>query len=175
MSSSMEREAGTEDCCYNGFLEIMRGLPLFAGVPLEVSKVLAYLCQAGTFLPGEALVREGEHAEDFFHLTRGRVQVTRLAGGSSVPVRELAPGASFGGLSLVLGRKSLFSVSALEETSAMILTRGKFLKAVQRFPQVEPALLRSLAEHVLAWEERFLTRHPEEFASLGQDFGLTLF
>jgi CRP-like cAMP-binding protein len=175
MSSSTEHGAAAKDCEYSEFLEIMRGLPLFARVPLEVSKVLAYLSQAETFQPGDFLVREGEHAEAFFYLTRGRLQVTRQANGSAVSVKELGPGASFGGLALILGAKSLYSVSAMEEAEVMILAREKFLKTVQRFPQVEPALLRSLAEHVLAWEERFLNRHPEEFASLGRDFGLSLF
>jgi len=78
-------------------------------------------------------------------------------------------------VALVLGGRSLFTVRAVEETTAMTLTREKFLKTVQRFPQVEPAMLQSLAEHVLAWEERLLARHPEEFAAMGEDFGLTLF
>jgi hypothetical protein len=66
-------------------------------------------------------------------------------------------------------------VRAVELTVAMTLTREKFLKTVQRFPQVEPALLQSLAEYLLAWEDRFVNRHPSEFAAMGQDFGLTLF
>lgn len=175
MSSSTERKAGTDACEYSDFLEIMRGLPVFAGVPLDVCKVLAYLSQAETFGPGDYLVREGEHAEAFHYLTCGLVRVTRRVEGGEVALKEMGAGASLGGLALILGGKSLYSVQAVEETSAMTLTREKFLKTVQRFPQVEPALLKSLAEHVWAWEGRFLARHPSEFAALGQDFGLTLF
>lgn len=175
MSSSTEQKPGADSCGYTDFLDIMRALPLFARLPLEVCKVLAYLSVAETFQPGDCLQRQGDHAETFFYLVCGRAEAVRENGDAVVPVKTFGPGDCLGGLGLILGGKSLFTVRALEETVAMTLGREKFLKTVQRFPQVEPALLQSLADHVLAWEERFLANHPEEFALLGKDFGLTLF
>lgn len=175
MNSSTEPKPEPNACSYNEQLDILRGLSLFAGVPLEVSKVLAYLSFTETFAQGDTLVRQGEHSEFFRYITCGTVQVTRLAGDQAVLVKQMRPGDSFGGLSLILDAKSLFTVQALEETVTLTLHREKFLKTVQRFPQIQPALLEALASHVLSWEERFLARHPEEFASMGQDFGLTLF
>ncbi|MBI4805839.1 MAG: cyclic nucleotide-binding domain-containing protein [Desulfovibrio sp.] len=175
MSSSTDQKSADSACGYSDFLDIMRGLPLFSRVPLDVCKVLAYLCRAETFLPGDYLVRQGEHAESFYYLTCGRAEVSRQVDGAAVRVKDLGKGDSFGGLALILGGRSLYSVRAVEQTAVMMLSREKYLKTVQRFQQVEPALLQSLAEHLLAWEERFVTRHPSEFAALGQDFGLTLF
>ena len=175
MNSSTEPKPEPSACAYTAQLDILRGLPLFAGVPLEVSKVLAYLSVTETFASGDLLVREGEHSEFFRFVTCGRVRVTRLAGEREVLVKDMGPGDSFGGLSLIVDAKSLFTVRSLEETTTLSLQREKFLKTVQRFPQIQPAVLEALAGHVLSWEERFLARHPEEFASLGQDFGLTLF
>lgn len=175
MSSSTEQNQAPNACGYDSFLDIIRGLPIYSRVPLDVSKVLAYLCTSETFVPGDCLVRQGEHAEAFHYLTCGRVEVSRQDNGSDVVIKTLGQGDTLGGLALVLGGRSLFTVRAVEETTTMTLTREKFLKTVQRFPQVEPAMLQSLAEHVLAWEERFLARHPEEFAAMGQDFGITLF
>jgi len=175
MSSSTEQKPADNACGYSDFLDIMRALPLFARVPLDVCKVLAYLSTQETFQPGDTLVRQGEHAEAFFYLTCGKAAVSRQEGTAELVLKTMGEGDSLGGLALILGARSLYTVRALEECTAMTLSREKFLKTVQRFPQVEPALLQSLAEHVLAWEERFLTRHPQEFASLGQEFGLTLF
>ncbi|MFP5240560.1 MAG: Crp/Fnr family transcriptional regulator [Acidobacteriota bacterium] len=175
MSSSTDPGQAPEACGYSDFLDIMRGLPLFAKVPLEVSKVLAYLSRLEEFQPGDYLVREGEHAETFYYVTCGSIVVSRMAGGEPVVLRRFGPGECLGGLALILGGRSLFTLQAESQTSAMTLGREQFLKTVQRFPQVEPAMLQSLAEHVLAWEERFLTRHPEQFAQFGQDFGLTLY
>ncbi|WP_243358113.1 Crp/Fnr family transcriptional regulator [Fundidesulfovibrio terrae] len=175
MSSSTEQKPAGSACGYSDFLDIMRALPLFSRVPLDVCKVLAYLSTAETFQAGDVLVRQGEHAEAFYYLTCGRASVSWKDGETEVELKTLREGDSLGGLALILGAGSLFTVRADEETVAMTLTREKFQKTVQRFPQVEPALLQALAEHVLGWEERFLSRHPQEFASLGQDFGLTLF
>lgn len=175
MSSSTDRKSADNTCGYRDFLDILRGLPLFSRVPLEVCKVLAYLCRDETFQPGDFLVRQGEHAESFHYLTCGRAEVSRQIDGATVKLKEFGVGDSLGGLALILGGRSLYSVRAVEQTGAMTLTREKFLKTVQRFPQVEPALLQSLAEHLLAWEDRFVSRHPSEFTAMGRDFGLTLF
>lgn len=175
MSSSTEPGQAPEACGYNDFLDIVRGLPLFASVPLDVCKVLAYLSQEERYQPGDYLVRQGDHAETFFYLTCGKAVVTRDVGGAPVEIKRFGQGDSLGGLALILGGRSLYSVQAVEETMAMTLTREKFLKTVQRFPQVEPAMLQSLAGYVLTWEERFLARHPEAFSSCGADFGLSLF
>jgi CRP-like cAMP-binding protein len=175
MSSSTEQKPAGNACAYSDFLDIMRGLPLFSRVPLDVCKVLAYLSTAETFQPGDVLVRQGEHAEAFYYLTCGKASVVRAENGTETVLKTLGEGDCLGGLALILGGASLFTVRALEETTAMTLTREKFQKTVQRFPQVEPALLQSLAGHVLAWEERMLARHPQELALMGQDFGLTLF
>ena len=175
MSSSTDQKSAGNACGYSDFLDIMRGLPLFSRVPLDVCKVLAYLCRDETFQPGDCLVRQGEHTESFHYLTCGRAEISRQVDGSTVKLKEFGEGDSLGGLALILGGRSLYTVRAVEQTVAMTLTREKFLKTVQRFPQVEPALLQSLAEHLLSWEERFLNRHPSEFAAMGQDFGLTLF
>jgi CRP/FNR family transcriptional regulator, cyclic AMP receptor protein len=162
-------------CAYSSNLDTLRELPLFSGVPLEACKVLAYLCQGETYQPGDYLIRQDEHADSFRHVLCGRLSVSRGQNGGDILVKELAPGDSFGGLGLVLGGKSLFDVKALEETTTMTLTRDKYLKTAQRFPQIEPALLAALAGHVLAWEERFLLRHPEQFAQLSGDFGISLY
>jgi CRP-like cAMP-binding protein len=153
----------------------LRVLPLFSGVPLEACKVLAYLCLSETFQPGDFLIRQDEHCDCFRHVTCGRLLVTRRQGEEVVTVKELAEGDSFGGLGLIIGGKSLFDVQALESTTVMTLSREKYQKTAQRFPQIEPALLSALAQHVLAWEERFLNRHPEQFTQLSQDFGLSLY
>lgn len=175
MNSSTEPTPEPNACSYNDQLDILRGLALFAGVPLEVVKVLAYLSLTETFAVGDDLLRQGEHNEFFRYVTCGAVRVTRQTGGQEVLVREMGPGGSFGGLALILDAKSLFTAQAMEETTTLTLHREKFLKTVQRFPQILPAVLEALAGHVLSWEDHFLARHPEAFSEFGQDFGLTLF
>jgi CRP-like cAMP-binding protein len=171
----MEPNQAGSACSYSDFLDIMRGLPLFAGAPLDVCKVLAYLCQPESFNPGDWLVKQGEHAESFHYLVCGRVEAVRETGGGTVTVKTMAAGESFGGLSLILGGVSLYGARALEQAEVMTLSREKYLKTVRRFPQLEPAVLQALAGHVLAWEQRFLERRPAEFADMGGEFGLTLF
>ncbi|GFK93790.1 putative NTE family protein [Fundidesulfovibrio magnetotacticus] len=175
MSSSTETKPDTSSCAYADYLEVLRELPLFGGVPLDVCKVLAYLSVAETHQPGDYLIRQGETADAFHYLSCGRVEVMRQTGGEAVVLKTLEQGDSLGGLALILGGRANFSVRAVEETVSMALTRDKFLKTVKRFPELEPALLQALAAHVLDWEERFMTRRPDAVQAMGGDLGLTLF
>jgi len=175
MSSSTETKQDTSACGYADYLEVMRELPLFAGAPLDVCKVLAYLSVAETFQAGDYLMRQGETADAFHYISCGAVEVLRQVGEEWKPLRTLGPGESLGGLALILGGRSNFSLRAAQETVTMALTRDKFLKTVKRFPDLEPALLQALAAHAMDWEDRLLAKHAEAVVAFGNEFGLTLF
>lgn len=175
MNSSTDQKPTTKDCDYNQFLDIVRGLPLLAGAPLEVCKVLAYLSVGEAYKTGDMVVQQGEHADAFRYVTCGRLRAFRRTEDREVDVRTLGVGDSLGGLALIVGGKSLFCIQAVEESMVMALSREKFLKAAQRFPQLYPSILEALAGHVLTWEERFVVNHPQEFAALGGEFGVSLF
>ncbi|WP_459933050.1 Crp/Fnr family transcriptional regulator [Fundidesulfovibrio butyratiphilus] len=161
-------------CAYSEHLDILRGLPIFAGSPPEALKLLAYLSQVESYAEGQTLAVQGQDARAFHHLRRGRALAVRELGARPVPVRELGPGDNFGALVLAVGGTNLFTVRAATELITLTVTGEALNKACDSFPALRPALLTALTRQVLAWEEDFIRRRPDDFTTLSREFGISL-
>jgi len=175
MSSSTDQREGIKACSYGDYLDILRELPVLSGVPLDVIKVLAYLSAQESFPPGEALCEQGDPMDRSFYLLCGEVDVERRSGEQITAIARRREGFFFGGLGLLAPAKSLYTVRTATEVTCLVLTKEKFHKTVERFPDILPKILRNVVEHVFRWEEAFLKNHPEECASRGEELGLSLF
>ena len=177
MSSSTERPQGPNlsACGFNDHLELLRELPIYNGVPLDVVKVLAYLSTVENFSAGESLCDQGEALDRSFYLLCGEVHVLRHVEGCDAPMLTRGPGFFFGGLGLLASAKALYTVRAAAPTQCLTLTKEKFLKTAERFPEILPKILHNVVAHVFRWEEAFLTAHAEECAARGNEMGLSLF
>ena len=177
MSSSTDLREGLSGkaCGFNDHLEILRELPIFNGVPLDVVKVLAYLSSVESFSVGEALCEQGDPLERCMYVLCGDVEVLRHAAGCANTMLTRGSGYFFGGLGLLAAAKALYTVRAVTPTQCLTLNKEKFLKTAQRFPDILPKILGNVVEHVFRWDEAFLTAHAEECASRGSEMGLSLF
>lgn len=175
MSSSTDPAAGRKPCCFTEFLEILRELPVFNGVPLDVIKVLAYLSGVESFVPGEALCQQGEPLETCMYVVSGDVEVLRQSEVCEAGLSRRGSGYVFGGLGLLAPVKALYTVRAVSDVDCLVLTREKFLKTSERFPHIMPRILGNVVSHVFRWEEAFLKAHAEECACRGGEMGLSLF
>ena len=175
MSSSTEPAAGRKPCCFNDYLEILRELPVFNGVPLDVIKVLAYLSGMESYTPGEALCQQGEPLESCLYVVSGEVEIVRQHETCAAVLSTQAAGYVFGGLGLLAPVKALYTVRAVGDVDCLVLGREKFLKTSERFPDIMPRILANVVGHVFRWEEGFLKAHAEECACRGGEMGLSLF
>lgn len=165
---------GGASCAYSDHLDILRGLPLFAGAPPEALKLLAYLSQAENYAPGQVLAVQGQDTRAFHHLRQGLALAERELNSQTVPVRELGPGDNFGALTLAVGGANLFTVRAKTALTTLTVTGEALTKACDSFPSLRPVLLTALTRQVLAWEEDFIRRRPEDFTALSREFGISL-
>lgn len=175
MSLSTDRRDGPKACGFNDCLEMFRELPLLNGVPLDVVKVLAYLSGVEEFSDGEALCEQGEAMDRCFRVLCGEVEVTRRSGETHTAMLRRGEGSFFGGLGLLAPTKSVYTVRAVGDVRCLALTKEKFLKTAERFPDILPKILGNVVNHVFHWEEAFLNAHAEECAGRGHEMGLSLF
>ncbi|MFU2210266.1 cyclic nucleotide-binding domain-containing protein [Solidesulfovibrio sp. C21] len=174
MNSSTEHLEGVKGCGFNDCLDILRELPVFNGVPLDVVKVLAYLSGREEFGAGDALCEQGEALDRCFFLLCGEVETTRQTEDCEVSFSKRGKGFFFGGLGLLGSVKALYTVRAATDTQCLVLSREKFLKTAERFPDILPKILGNVVDHVFRWEEAFLKAHAAECAQNGE-MGLSLF
>jgi CRP/FNR family transcriptional regulator, cyclic AMP receptor protein len=176
MSSSTEpREGAKQPCGFSHCLDLLRDLPILSGVPLDVIKVLAYLSEAQTFAPGEVLCHQGEVIEHCCIVLRDEVAVCRRCGETETVLFRRGEGFFFGGLGLLAPAKCLFSVRTIGDAQCLVLTREKFVKTAERFPDILPKILANVVDHVFRWEEAYLRAHIEECDQRGGEMGLSLF
>jgi CRP-like cAMP-binding protein len=76
--------------------------------------------------------------------------------GGEAPQEKYVEGEFIGSLALLSDMRRLFSLKALTDMTCLILTRDKFAKVMEQFPELMPKILKSVVDGVRAWEERLL-------------------
>ncbi len=158
-SSEDDKQPRTSEYADN--LAILRGIPFFSGLPLEPLKVLAYLCERERFKAGEELFRQDDPEGKAFYILDGRAELLRQDNGRTQALTEYMAGAFIGGLSLLADTHRLFTVRAVIDTTCLTLTRERFVKTLERFPEIVPKLLVAVVKSVSGWESRFFLDHAE--------------
>jgi CRP/FNR family transcriptional regulator, cyclic AMP receptor protein len=171
MNSSTEPKSAQSE--FRANLELLMQIPLFAGIPIEPLKLLAYLCQRETFKPGELLFRQHEVDGHIFYLLEGRAALVMDNDGETV-LGEFCEGQLIGGQSLFANTKRLFSLRAITTVGCLILTRDKFQKVLEQFPDIAPKMFEAIIMSIYGWESRFITQHAIACTGCMQNLGVTL-
>jgi CRP-like cAMP-binding protein len=157
MSLSPEENSAAAACEFQQNLEILRQVRFFAGLPPEALKLLAYLCARETYRPGEHLFTQGEDDGQAFYLVSGKARLLRETNGREHEMRVFEADTFLGGISLLGSLRRLFSLAALTDVVCLVLTREKFSRVLEQFPDMMPRVLKGLVESIGAWEERFMS------------------
>ncbi len=154
MNSSQEKDKVCVICEFQENLVALREIDFFSELPLDLLKILAYLCNREKYQKGDFLINKGEDDGQAFYIISGRAGL--MSDGedrSFYMIRDYGPGKFIGGLSLIGKMPRLFSIKALEDTLCLVLTREKFSKAIAQFPDITPRLFQAVLTRILNWEE----------------------
>jgi len=116
-----------------------------SGMSVTAAKKLAKVLEPIEVETGEALIEQGDPAEDLYFILRGRVSIWGDLGDTEpVRLRTLGPGTTVGEIGLYLDSTRTANVLADEPTTAMKLS-GNALEALR---QKDPALLAAFHEMI---------------------------
>ncbi|MAG33451.1 MAG: hypothetical protein CL908_21450 [Deltaproteobacteria bacterium] len=146
--------------------ECLEDLPLMQLLPRTLRRVVESCFVATPFESGDTLVSEGDEADAFYVIAKGRARVLK-AGAASVPVLlgVLRPGDSFGEHGLLEGGRRSASVRATSEGVTLRLNRRVFRALVDEHPDLRTHF-ELLARHLVL---RDLLRVHPAFADLPAD------
>ncbi|WP_059435926.1 Crp/Fnr family transcriptional regulator [Anaeromyxobacter sp. PSR-1] len=117
-----------------------------AALAREARTLLAPYARGRTFGAGDLLWREGDESGTLVAIESGRVKIYRvLPTGSAVTIYLFGPGDVFGFMPFLDGRPYPATAQALDDVTALVVSRSDLLLAFQRDPQVAFALVRLLA------------------------------
>ena len=153
MNSSAADNRSSASCEFQENLEILRQIDFFAGLPIETLKIFAYLCARETYQDGDYLFIENEDDGQAFYLISGQAVLTHGADDAANVVLSFEPGQFLGSLALLGTMPRLFSLKAVAPVECMVLTREKFAKAIEQFPELTPRLFKSVVAGIRSWEK----------------------
>jgi CRP/FNR family transcriptional regulator, cyclic AMP receptor protein len=125
--------------------DALTGVDMFAGLEPEVRQRVSAAAVPRTYRKGQLLFVENDPGESLIVLKRGAVAVFRTAPtGERAVMSILRPPDVFGEVSLLDGAARSASAEAIEDTTALALSRGAFMELVHSNPRILDAVMRSL-------------------------------
>ena len=128
----------------NAKVELIRKAPLFSNCSKRELAEIASLADELDFPEGKTLIKEGERGREFFVLIEGTVDVRQK--GRKLILRGEAD--CFGEMALILDAPRMATVTTTSPVRALVLTDRAFRSLVERSPNIQLKVLRTLAERL---------------------------
>jgi len=122
----------------------LKQAPLFSRVGDKGLKAIFRSATEKSFAAGERIVNEGDSGTGFYLIVSGRAEVTR--GGDKLAT--LGTGAFFGEMALLDGAPRSADVTAVEDTSCLVLSPWTMKSVVSANPDVAMSMLEELARRL---------------------------
>ena len=128
--------------------ELLRQVPLFAGLERKELEHLANSMKDRVFAEGQEVTTEGEHGVGFFVIQDGEASVS-VRGEQRTILRR---GDYFGEIALIAGSDRTATVTALTQLRCLGMTFWEFRPIVESNGRIAWTLLQSLAKQLHAIE-----------------------
>ncbi len=151
--------AGHDDsfpCEYTENLEILRRTDFFSGFPIEKLKVMAYLCTREEFSAGDFLFSQDDDDGKAFLVISGALTLVREDKDDTQTIQRFGAGELLGGLALLGPLQRLFSLEAETDATCLVMSREKFAKALEQFPDLLPRVHKAVVDRIRTWEKRHI-------------------
>ena len=129
-------------------------------LPEEALEQLAGLSRTLPFMPGEAIIRQGDPGTELYIVQRGEVAVV-LGRNETESIAELArlgAGEFFGEMSLMTGEKRAATVRAFTDCELVEVSREAFHAVIASDPKIIEPITRVLVDRQLALQENLHAR-----------------
>ena len=125
-------------------LELLRRVPLFAGLGRREIERLGMLADEVDLPEGRVLMRQGERGDDLFVVVEGGVRVER----DGQLLRDLGQGEILGEIALVDGGPRSATVTLTAPSRLLVIGHRQFHALMDEFPSVRTHVLATLAARV---------------------------
>ena len=141
----------------------LKRVPLFAKMSLEQIQVLTSHLEEQHFLPGEAIIYEGEFSQELYILMSGRVRIAKDYGGPHErTLAVLTQGEFFGDMAIFESAPRSATAVAEEESELLALSPEKFKQTIYQKPEMVFEIFRELSARLRRREERAASAHLQE-------------
>lgn len=128
--------------------------PIIGELPPEIRRGLIKGAEILNFLDGEAIVREGDLAEELYFILSGEVEVHRTEGGIPVFINKLHEGQFFGEMAALTRRPRTATVYAMGSVEVLAVRREEVERGLDVAADVRRLFERAIAMRSAESDER---------------------
>jgi CRP-like cAMP-binding protein len=129
-------------------LELIKQVPLFSVCDKKGLEEIGRLADEIDVPAGKVLMRQGEHADEFFVVISGTVRIER----DEVIVRSLGPGSFLGEAALLDHGPRTATATTAVPSRLLVLGHRQFDQLVSEFPSIRASVLAAVARRLRAAE-----------------------
>ncbi len=127
---------------------LLRGIPLFAGMEPAKLKLLAFASDRVIFEPGSVLFRQGETADCAYVILAGEAEIRIETIEGEIKRVTVGPQSVVGEVAILSDTPRLATVTALTSVEALRITKDHFHKLLACCPGTMAEIIRVLSERL---------------------------
>jgi CRP/FNR family transcriptional regulator, dissimilatory nitrate respiration regulator len=136
-------------------LKALKACHLFNGLKKAELENIAELCDLRTLDKGQILFSEGEHAQSFFILIKGRMRVYKLAASGREQILVTPePVTTFAEAALFADQRYPAYCSASEDSEIFVIDKTRFLRLIESRPQIALNMIALMAERLRGFSHK---------------------
>jgi small-conductance mechanosensitive channel/CRP-like cAMP-binding protein len=129
--------------------QLLRAVPLFAGLPAESLAQLALASRLAPFMANEAIIRQGDEGSELFVVESGEVAVSvRGNSGQDAELQRLGPGAFFGEMSLLAGDRRTATVRSTTNCELLVIDKPALAAVFESAPELVEVVSNIVASRI---------------------------
>jgi CRP-like cAMP-binding protein len=129
-------------------VELLRRVPLFAGVEPTKLKLLAFTSDRMSFEAGQILFEQGDAGDAAYVVLNGSAEVLVNRSGSQIKVADLEKNAIVGEIAILCDVPRTATVRAHDRLETLRISKDQFLRLLAEFPDMAIEIMRVLADRL---------------------------
>jgi CRP/FNR family transcriptional regulator, cyclic AMP receptor protein len=128
--------------------EVLRRVPMFAGIEPAKLRLLAFMCERVGFDPGNRLMQQGDLADAAYLIIDGHAEVILETPDGLVIVATLGANEIVGEMGILGNARRAATVRAKDRLIALRIPKEPFMRMVRQFPTVAVSIMQELAQRL---------------------------
>ncbi len=129
--------------------EMLRNIPLFAGLPRARLKLIAYTAEVVHFEPGEVIVQQGDPADAVFIIAEGEGEVlVKADDGHDVRLGSVGRHSLLGEIAVLCNGRRTATVRTKDRVVTLKISAQVFLDLLRQSPDIAMQVLRIIADRL---------------------------
>jgi len=128
--------------------EVLRRVPMFAGIEPAKLKLLAFMCERVAFEPGNRLMQQGDLADAAYLIIDGHAEVILETPSGPVIVATVGSNEIVDEVGILGNAPRAAAVRAKDRLIALRIPKEPFMRLVREFPTVAVSIMQELAKRL---------------------------